>query len=89
VVMTQRFELLGFGGEISGELAGVETVSKALDIEGDETMEEPTEGFGTRHRSAFRLCNALPNVIAVVISQDGNVRFVKQKDGVVTYWDQA
>jgi hypothetical protein len=89
VVMTQRFELLGFGGEISGELAGVETVSKALDIEGDETMEEPTEGFGTRHRSAFRLCNALPDVIAVVISQDSNVRFVKHKDGAVMYWDQA
>lgn len=89
VVMTQRFELLGFGGEISGELPGVETVSKALDIEGDETMEEPTEGFGTRHRSAFRLCNALPDVIAVVISQDSNVRFVKHKDGAVTYWDQA
>ena len=89
VVMTQRFELLGFGGEISGELPGVETVSKALDIEGDETMEEPTEGLGTRHRSAFRLCNALPDVIAVVISQDSNVRFVKHKDGAVTYWDQA
>ncbi|MBA3474789.1 MAG: DNA integrity scanning protein DisA nucleotide-binding domain protein [Rubrobacter sp.] len=89
VVMTQRFELLGFGGEISGELPGVETVSKALDIEGDETMEEPTEGFGTRHRSAFRLCEALPDVIAVVISQDSNVRFVKHKDGAVTYWDQA
>jgi len=89
VVMTQRFELLGFGGEISGELPGVETVSKALDIEGDETTEEPTEGLGTRHRSAFRLCEALPDVIAVVISQDSNVRFVKHKDGAVTYWDQA
>lgn len=89
VVMTQRFELLGFGGEISGELPGVETVAKALDVEGDETTEEPTEGLGTRHRSAFRLCNALPDVIAVVISQDSNVRFVKQKDGAVMYWDQA
>lgn len=89
VVMTQRFELLGFGGEISGELPGVETVAKALDIEGDEIMEEPTKGLGTRHRSAFRLCNALADVIAVVISQDSNVRFVKQKDGAVTYWDQA
>ena len=89
VVMTQRFELLGFGGEISGELPSIKTVSKALDIEGDETMEEPTEGLGTRHRSAFRLCYALPDVIAVVVSQDGNVRFVKQKDGAVMYWDQV
>ena len=45
--------------------------------------------MGTRHRSAYRLCNELRDVIAVVISQDGNVRFVKCKDEAVTYWDQA
>jgi hypothetical protein len=89
VVMTQRFEFLGFGGEIAGDLPGVKTVHRALDIEGDETVAELAEGFGTRHRSAFRLCDVLPDVIAVVISQDGNVRFVKRKDGAVTYWNQA
>jgi hypothetical protein len=89
VVMTQRFEMLGFGGEISGDLPAAETVEKALDVEADETIEEPTDGVGTRHRSAYRLCKALGRVIAVVISQDGNVRFIKRKDGAVTYWDQA
>jgi len=89
VVMTQRFEVLGFGGEISGDLPAAETVEKALDVEADETVGEPTDGVGTRHRSAYRLCKALGSVIAVVISQDGNVRFIKRKDGAVTYWDQA
>ena len=89
VVMTQRFEMLGFGGEISGDLPAAETVERAIDVEADETMEEPTDGVGTRHRSAYRLCKALGSVIAVVISQDGNVRFIKRKDGAVTYWDQA
>ena len=89
VVMTQRFELLGFAGEISGGLSGVQTVAKALDIEAYETVEESTEGVGTRHRSAYRLCKELPDVIAVVISQDGNVRFVKCMEGAVTYWDQT
>jgi DisA bacterial checkpoint controller nucleotide-binding len=89
VVMTQRFEILGFGGEISGDLPAAETVARALDPEAEETIEETTEGVGTRHRSAYRLCKALGTVIAVVISQDGNVRFIKRKDGVVTYWDQA
>ncbi len=88
-VMTQRFELLGFGGEISGGLPDVETVAKALDTEADAAVEESTDGVGTRHRSAYRLCKELREVIAVVISQDGNVRFVKCKDGAVTYWDQA
>jgi hypothetical protein len=89
VVLTQRFELLGFGGEISGKLPAVKTVARALDVEADTAFDESAEGVGTRHRSAYRLCKALPDVIAVVISQDGNVRFVKCKDGAVTYWDQA
>ena len=89
VVMTQRFEVLGFGGEISGDLPAVDTVARAIDVEGDVAVEESTEGVGTRHRSAYRLSKALSSVIAVVISQDGNVRFIKCKDDAVTYWDQA
>ena len=89
VVMTQRFEMLGFGGEISGRLPSVETVARALDVEAEAVVEESVGGVGTRHRSAYRLCSELRDVIAVVISQDGNVRFVKRKDEAVTYWDQA
>jgi len=89
VVMTQRFELLGFGGEISGGLPAVKTVVRALDVEADATVTESAGGVGTRHRSAYRLCRALSDVIAVVISQDGSVRFVKCKGEAVTYWDQA
>ncbi len=89
VVLTKSFELLGFGGEISGELPGVVTVRRALDLEGDEAEEEFTESVGTRHRSAYRLCLAVPEAMAIVISQDGAVRFVKSRDGAVTYWDQA
>ena len=89
VVMTQRFEMLGFGGEISGDLPAVTTVAGALDVEAENSIEESAEGVGTRHRSAYRLCKELSSVIAVVISQDGNVRFIKCMDGAVTYWDQA
>jgi hypothetical protein len=89
VVMTQRFELLGFGGEISGELPAVTSVHKALDLEGKRTAEESTGGVGTRHRSAYRLAGALPDVLVVVVSQDGDARFVRRKDGAVICWDQA
>jgi hypothetical protein len=43
---------------------------------------------GARHRSAYRLAGALPGSVAVVISQDGDVRFVCKKGGRVTYWEQ-
>ncbi len=89
VVMTRRFELLGFGGEISGELTPVHSVRKSLDLEGESTVEEGTQGVGTRHRSAYRLAGALPDVLLVVVSQDGDARFVRDKDGAVTCWDQA
>lgn len=35
------------------------------------------------------LGNIWIEAIAVVLSQDGNARFDKQRNGVVTYWDQA
>lgn len=88
-VITKRFELLGFGAEISGKLPEVRTVARALDVEGKRIVQENIEGVGTRHRSAYRLCSELKEAVAVVISQDGGARFVKWKDGVLTYWDQA
>ena len=88
-VMTQRYEILGFGGEISGDLQDVGTVAQALDIEADHMAKESTEGYGTRHRSAFRLCQELHDALTVVVSQDGDVRFISWKDGLVTHWDQA
>ena len=87
VVMTQRFELLGFAGEISGQLPDVLEVRRALDLEGTEWEEELAEGVGTRHRSAYRLCQAIDGALAIVVSQDGGVRFVRWASGAVTYWD--
>ena len=89
VVITKRFELLGFGAEISGKLPEVSTVARALDVEGKWVVQEDIEGVGTRHLSAYRLCSKLKEAVAVVISQDGGARFVKGKDGAVTYWDQS
>jgi DNA integrity scanning protein DisA with diadenylate cyclase activity len=45
--------------------------------------------MGTRHRSAYRLCARFPEALAIVISQDGGVRFVGWHDGAVTYWDHT
>ena len=89
VALTNRLELLGFGGEISGELSSLPQVARALDAEAEETVPVSTEGVGTRHRSAYRLCNTVHKAIAVVVSQDGAVQFVKWKDGRVVIWDQV
>jgi len=88
VVMGKHNELLGFGGMISGRLPDIESVARALDLEGEEVAEEEAGGVGARHRSAYRLASALPGSVAIVVSQDGGVRFVCQKGGRVTYWEQ-
>lgn len=86
VIMTKRFELIGFGAEIAGDLPDVRSVFRADEIEGRIRHEESVEGVGTRHRAAYRLCSRIEDALAIVISQDGNVRFVRSMDGV-TFWD--
>lgn len=87
VVMTRRFELLGFGCEIRCDLSEVTTVARALDLDGNKYKIEHTRGVGTRHRSAYNLCQQLRDVLAIVISQDGGVRFIRSNNEIVMYWD--
>jgi hypothetical protein len=89
VVMTKRFEILGFGAEITGDLPDVRHVARALDLEADDTVPEPLVADGTRHRSTYRLCSRVPEAVAIVVSQDGGVRFVATHRGRVTFWDHV
>jgi hypothetical protein len=89
VVMTKRFEVLGFGAEIAGGLLPVTEVRRAVDLEADTFVTELVDSVGTRHRSVYRFCNAVPDAIAIVVSQDGGVRFVNRQRGSVTYWDHG
>ena len=89
VVLTKRFEVLGFGAEIAGNLPAVTQVRRALDLEGDRCAIEVVDAVGTRHRSAYRFCTAVPNAVAIVVSQDGGVRFVTKRGDAVTYWDHG
>ena len=87
VVMRQPLELLGFGAEISGRLKPVQQVARALDPLAAETQMESTLGVGTRHRSAYRICHALPGLVAMVVSQDGAMRLMKRSGNQVVYSD--
>ncbi len=89
VVLTKRFEILGFGAEIAGTLPTVTEVRRALDLEADTFTTEVVDVVGTRHRSAYRFCAAVPGSLAVVVSQDGGVRFVTTHRGHVTWWEHG
>ena len=78
-----------FGAEVSAELPSPARVYRALDAEGDERQPEPIENVGTRHRAAYRFVNDHPGGLAVVISQDGAVSFVANREGQVVFWQQS
>lgn len=89
VVMSDCLEILGFGVEIAGELPEVLRVARAHDLEGTEREWVRTDRVGTRHRSAYRLCQAVHDTLAFVVSQDGGLRFIRWHDDGVTYWEQV
>ena len=89
VVLTKRFDILGFGAEIKHGSSALGEVACALDIEGERTIVETLDGFGTRHRSAYRFANDMPEAVAIVISQDGGVQFVRKETSRVTYWNHG
>jgi hypothetical protein len=89
VVVDKRFGLLGFGAEVSAELPTPERVFRALDTEGRKTTPDDLENVGTRHRAAYRFANDHPDGLAIVISQDGGVTFVANRERKVVFWEQS
>ncbi len=88
VVLTRRFEIMGFGVEITAtpDLSGVHT---ALDLEGTDRVFESIDGVGTRHRASYRFCAAVPDAVATVVSQDGGIQFVATDRGDVIRWEHS
>jgi len=89
VLIDKRFALLGFGGEVSGEIPNPPQVWRANDIEAHEREPAAFEDVGTRHRAAYRFVHHHPGGLAIVISQDGNVSFVANRSGDVVFWEQT
>lgn len=89
VLLTDAFEIVGFGVEIAGELPEVSRVAWAHDPDATERTWVRTDRVGSRHRSAYRLCQALRDALVLVVSQDGGLRFVRWHDQGVAYWEQV
>lgn len=85
VVVDGDLAVLGFGGEIRVDEAKASSAPRSLrNIKtGELTPEDELLSFGTRHRSAYRLCKVHPGTIAFVISQDGDLRIFYSTDSDV------
>jgi len=89
VVLDKRFAILGFGAEVSGDLPVPIDVFRALDLEGLVREQTSMEDVGTRHRAAYRFVRRHPHGLAIVISQDGGVTFVANRNDEVVFWEQS
>jgi hypothetical protein len=89
VVLDKRLGLLGFGAEVSAELPTPSSVLRARDTEGRERDAYDVESVGTRHRAAFRFVADHPQGLAIVVSHDGGVSFVANRDRTVVVWEQS
>ncbi|BCS35492.1 hypothetical protein TBR22_A47230 [Luteitalea sp. TBR-22] len=89
VVLTDALDIVGFGAEIGGHLQSVQRVAHALDLAGTSRQWVRADRVGTRHRAAYRLCQAVHEALVLVVSQDGGLRLVRWQDEAVTYWAQV
>jgi hypothetical protein len=87
VVLNRRLQVCGFGGEIRvSDKQAREARRVFRDAKSGEEWpyDEFTGGIGgTRHKSAARLCKAHPNVLAFVVSQDGDLKLFASDDAKV------
>jgi hypothetical protein len=88
LVISQRFDVVGFGVEIHAPIVAPSRVFRALDVAATTLQAVPIDSGGTRHRAAYRLCAADPRCLIIVVSQDGAIKFVRQLEGKVIFWDQ-
>jgi hypothetical protein len=74
LVLDRHMTVFGFGGTIE---TGAANASARTYVNSRTNVPLPEKQllarFGHRHRSAFLLCKAVPNAIAFVISQDGDL----------------
>ncbi|MGI4870924.1 MAG: putative sensor domain DACNV-containing protein [Janthinobacterium lividum] len=88
LALDKQFNVLGFGVEIAAPAPPTPFVYRALDAEGTQRQAEAADSGGTRHRAAYRLCQAEAGCQAIVVSQDGGIRLVRQQAGQVVFWNQ-
>jgi hypothetical protein len=87
LLLDHKFNVLGFGVEIQVPSFEDEMVYRAMDIEAQHCVLESMESAGTRHRTAYRLCREYAECLAIVVSQDGTVKFVANHQDKLTYWN--
>lgn len=82
VVMNDRFNIFGFGAEVTA----ISQLKEVVISTQPTHFRTPIESYGTRHRAAFRFCSSFEDSVIFVVSRDGGVKAVKRVGSDVTLW---
>jgi hypothetical protein len=89
LIITDRFDVIGFGAEIKANDSQVEKLNFTVGRSKTRYLSRSVTEFGTRHRSAARFTKALPGTIAFIISQDGDRKIMTSVNGDVVVWSNV
>ena len=89
VLVTRRFELLGFGAVVQLPQNIHYKVFRSTDNYARQSMEYAVESFGTRHRSAFEFCYRGVPSVAIVASQDGEIKVMTRVGAHIFFWENT
>jgi len=84
--LDSHLRLKAFGVEIIIRDEPTKVVT-AQNSQASKTKKVNLNQYGTRHRSMLRYCDAHPNSIGFVVSQDGDVRAITHTGHHVVLWD--
>jgi len=88
VLLSPQLRVQGFGTVINLEAKeGEVLISKTARINLSNCTPVPANHHGTRHRSMFAYCEKHPDTVGFVVSQDGEIRAIKNVDGNVVVWE--
>ena len=89
VVLDQKLVLHGFGGSIETK-EDSHKPKKLVHLQepGEISSQQLLASLGERHKSAYHLCKVVPQAIAFVLSQDGDLRVFSSVDDSVQFADR-
>lgn len=89
VLMTRKFQLLGFGCVVPLREQTKYRVFRSADRRGEHLERIVPNEYGTRHRSAFEFCYRFSPSVAIVVSSDSGIKFVTRRNDDVYFWENT
>jgi DNA integrity scanning protein DisA with diadenylate cyclase activity len=89
VLFSRSLDVIGFGCRININAESANSIIDVIRIRyGRKTRERRNlNTFGMRHLSAHEFVSTQPEAIAIVVSEDGDIRLFANQDGKVILYD--